>query len=120
MRRSRFCPTQTLECGNVTEALAQSRRRLQGELTVGGQEHFYLEGQVAIATPGEDDSCWFIAATQHPSEVQTVCGRLLGLELNRITSIVRRLGGGFGGKESNTSWYAGVAALLAQRTGEGR
>ena len=112
-----LCPAQTLECGNVTEALAKAQRRIKGELTVGGQEHFYLEGQVAVAVPGEDDGLLVHCATQHPSEVQAICARLLGLELNRITSIVRRLGGGFGGKESNASWFAGIAALFAQRTG---
>jgi xanthine dehydrogenase large subunit len=112
-----LCPAQTLECGNVAEALAKAPRRIKGELTVGGQEHFYLEGQVATAIPDEDDGFLVHCATQHPSEVQTICARLLGLELNRITSIVRRLGGGFGGKESNASWFAGVAALFAQRTG---
>jgi xanthine dehydrogenase large subunit len=112
-----LCPTQTLECGNVVEALVKAERRISGKLSVGGQEHFYLEGQVAIAVPGEDDSFLVHCATQHPSEVQTICARLLGLELNRITSIVRRLGGGFGGKESNASWFAAIAALFAQRTG---
>ena len=61
-----LCPAQTLECGNVTEALAKARRRIKGELTVGGQEHFYLEGQVAIAIPGEDDGLLVHCATQHP------------------------------------------------------
>jgi xanthine dehydrogenase large subunit len=112
-----LCPPQTLETGKVEEALAKAARRINGELTAGGQEHFYLEGQVAIAIPGEDDGLLVHSATQHPSEVQTICARLLGLELNKITSIVRRLGGGFGGKESNTSWFAGIAALFAQRTG---
>jgi xanthine dehydrogenase large subunit len=112
-----LCPAQTLECGNVVEALAKAERRISGEMSVGGQEHFYLEGQVAIAIPGEDDSLLVHCATQHPSEVQTICARLLGLDLNKITSVVRRLGGGFGGKESNASWFAGIAALFAQRTG---
>jgi xanthine dehydrogenase large subunit len=114
--KSFLCDPQTLESGNVAHVFARSQRRLHGEFSAGGQEHFYLEGQIAIATPGEDNTLLIHSATQHPSEVQTVCGRLLGIELNRITSIVRRLGGGFGGKESNTSWYAGVAALLAQCT----
>ena len=112
-----LCPAQTLICGDVDDALAKAERRIKGELTAGGQEHFYLEGQVAIAIPGEDDAFVVHCATQHPSEVQNICARLLGLELNRITSIVRRLGGGFGGKESNASWFAGIAALFAQRTG---
>jgi xanthine dehydrogenase large subunit len=110
-------PPQTLESGDVTDALAKAERRIKGELEAGGQEHFYLEGQVAIAVPGEDDGLLVHCATQHPSEVQTICARLLGLELNKITSVVRRLGGGFGGKESNASWFAGIAALFAQRTG---
>ena len=112
-----LCPPQTLTSGNVDDALAKAERRIKGELTAGGQEHFYLEGQVAIATQGEDDGLVVHCATQHPSEVQTICARLLGLELNKITSMVRRLGGGFGGKESNASWFAGIAALFAQRTG---
>ncbi len=111
-----LCPAQTLECGDVAGALAKADRRIKGELAAGGQEHFYLEGQVAVAIPGEDDGLLVHSATQHPTEVQTICARLLGLELNRVTSIVRRLGGGFGGKESNASWYAGIAALFAHRT----
>lgn len=110
------CPPMILETGATQEALRSAPFRVRGELSVGGQEHFYLEGQIAIAVPGEDDNFFIHSATQHPSEVQVVCARLLGVELNKITSTVRRLGGGFGGKESNPSWFAGVAALLAQRT----
>ncbi len=114
--QSFVCPPVVLEAGTPDAALKGAPHRLHGELSMGGQEHFYLEGQVAVAIPGEDNSIFVHSATQHPSEVQVVCARLLGLDLNKVTSTVRRLGGGFGGKESNASWFAGVAAVLAQQT----
>jgi xanthine dehydrogenase large subunit len=100
----------------VPRALAEAPRRLRGQLRVGGQEHFYLEGQVALAVPGEDHDLLIYSSTQNPTDVQQTCSRLLGIEFNRVTTIVRRLGGGFGGKENNASWVAGAAALLARKT----
>jgi xanthine dehydrogenase large subunit len=107
----------TLLRGDPDSALKAAPHRLSAEFTVGGQEHFYLEGQVAFALPGEDGDIVVHSSTQHPTEVQHICARLLGCDFNRITAVVRRLGGGFGGKESNASWIAGAAALAAYKTG---
>ena len=106
----------TLARGDVTRALANSPRKVSGQFKIGGQEHFYLEGQVALAVPGEDQDLIVYSSTQNPTDVQRTCSRLLGTEFNRVTTIVRRLGGGFGGKENNASWVAGAAALLAWKT----
>ena len=107
----------TILRGEPETALAAAPHRLSAEFRVGGQEHFYLEGQVAFALPGEDGDMVVHSSTQHPTEVQHICARLLGCDFNRITAVVRRLGGGFGGKESNASWVAGAAALAAHHTG---
>lgn len=100
--------------GDVDAALRSAPLQLSGKFSAGGQEHFYLEGQIAIATTGEDGDLSVQSSTQHPTEVQHICARLLGCSHNQISVIVRRLGGGFGGKESNASWVAGLAALLAR------
>ncbi|SKA13221.1 xanthine dehydrogenase, molybdenum binding subunit apoprotein [Enhydrobacter aerosaccus] len=107
----------TLLRGDPEQALKSAPHKLSAEFTVGGQEHFYLEGQIAFALPGEDGDIVVHSSTQHPTEVQHICARLLGCDFNRITAVVRRLGGGFGGKESNASWVAGAAALAASHTG---
>ncbi|MFI5032468.1 MAG: xanthine dehydrogenase molybdopterin binding subunit [Reyranellales bacterium] len=109
---------QTLLRGDPDAAMKAAPHRLSAEFTVGGQEHFYLEGQIAFALPGEDGDIVVHTSTQHPTEVQHICARLLGCDFNRVTAVVRRLGGGFGGKESNASWVAGAAALAANHTGK--
>src|SRR5882757_9207865 len=106
---------QTLLRGDPESALTSAPHKLTAEFSVGGQEHFYLEGQVAFALPGEDGDIVVHSSTQHPTEVQHICARLLGCDFNRVTTVVRRLGGGFGGKESNASWVAGAAALAAAK-----
>ena len=108
----------TLLRGDPDTAMASAPHRLSAEFTVGGQEHFYLEGQIAFALPGEDGDILVHSSTQHPTEVQHICARLLGCDFNRVTAVVRRLGGGFGGKESNASWVAGAAAVAANHTGK--
>jgi len=108
---------QTLLRGDPDAAMKTAPHKLSAEFSVGGQEHFYLEGQVAFALPGEDGDMVVHSSTQHPTEVQHICARLLGCDFNRVTTVVRRLGGGFGGKESNASWVAGAAALAANATG---
>jgi xanthine dehydrogenase large subunit len=107
----------TIQRGDPDAALQSAPHTLSAEFRVGGQEHFYLEGQIAFALPGEDGDMVVHSSTQHPTEVQHICARLLGCDFNRVTATVRRLGGGFGGKESNASWVAGAAALAAQKTG---
>jgi xanthine dehydrogenase large subunit len=107
----------TLLRGDPDAILESAPHRLSAEFSVGGQEHFYLEGQIAFALPGEDGDIVVHSSTQHPTEVQHICARLLGCDYNRVTAMVRRLGGGFGGKESNASWVAGAAAVAANATG---
>ena len=107
----------TILRGDPDAALKAAPHKLSAEFSVGGQEHFYLEGQVAFALPGEDGDLIVHSSTQHPTEVQHVCAQVLGCDYNRVTTVVRRLGGGFGGKESNASWVAAAAALAAAKTG---
>lgn len=107
----------TILRGDPERAMAAAPHRITGEFSVGGQEHFYLEGQIAFALPGEDGDITVHSSTQHPTEVQHVCARVLGWDFNRVTAVVRRLGGGFGGKESNATWVAAAAAIAANHTG---
>jgi xanthine dehydrogenase large subunit len=108
---------QVMTRGDAARAIAAAPRRMEAEFRAGGQEHFYLEGQVALATPGEDGEMLVLSSTQHPSEVQHVVAKVLGGACHRVTVTCRRMGGGFGGKESNASWVAAVAALAASATG---
>jgi len=116
-RQSYVQAPSTVLRGDPDAAMKSAPHRITAEFSVGGQEHFYLEGQVAFALPGEDGDLVVHSSTQHPTEVQHVCAELLGYDFNRVTTVVRRLGGGFGGKESNASWIAGAAALAAAKTG---
>jgi xanthine dehydrogenase large subunit len=117
MARERFVsPPQTIARGDVAAALAGATHRLSGELRCGGQDHFYLEGQIALATPADDGGMLVQSSTQHPTEVQHGVAHLLGLPFNAVTVEVRRMGGAFGGKESQATIIAGIAALLAWKT----
>ena len=88
-----------------------------GRFRIGGQEHFYLEGQIALAIPGEDGDIFVHSSTQHPTEVQHVVARVLGIPDAYVTCETRRMGGGFGGKESQATQWAVIAALAARITG---
>jgi xanthine dehydrogenase large subunit len=103
--------------GDPNAAIAVAPHRLEGQFHVGGQEHFYLEGQVALAVPGEDGDVYVYSSTQHPSEVQHVVARVLNIPDAYVTCETRRMGGGFGGKESQATQWAVTAALAAQVTG---
>ena len=104
-----------LERGEVAAAMAAAPRRLKGRMRVGGQDHFYLEGMIAFAVPGEDDEVTVYSSTQHPSEVQHMVAHVLGVPSNAVTIIVRRMGGGFGGKETQPNLFAAVAAVAAKK-----
>jgi xanthine dehydrogenase large subunit len=95
----------------------EAPHRLKGMLRCGGQEHFYLEGQVALAIPGEREEMLVHSSTQHPTEVQHLVAAALGVPDAKVTVELRRLGGGFGGKETQAALYAVAAALLARATG---
>jgi xanthine dehydrogenase large subunit len=103
--------------GDADTTIARSSHRLNGVLRIGGQEHFYLEGQVAFAVPGEDHDMLVYSSTQHPSEVQHIVARVLGVADSFVTCQVRRMGGGFGGKETQATQWAVIAALAAHATG---
>ena len=110
-------PTRTMQRGDPASALAAAPHRVAGRMEVGGQEHFYLEGQIAMAIPGEDGDMLVHSSTQHPTEVQHLVARALKVPDHSVVCETRRMGGAFGGKESQASLIAAVAALLAQRTG---
>ncbi len=106
-----------LERGDVARGMAAAPRRIEGRMRVGGQDHFYLEGHIALAIPGEDDDVTVFSSTQHPSEVQHMVAHVLGLASHSVTINIRRMGGGFGGKETQPNLFAAVAALAAKKFG---
>jgi len=110
-------PPCSMERGDARAAIAAAPHMLEGRFYVGGQEHFYLEGQVAFAVPGEDEEVTVHCSSQHPSEIQHKVARVLGVPNHAVTVEVRRMGGGFGGKESQGNLPAAVAALVAKLTG---
>ena len=107
----------TLARGDAAAALDASPHRLSGRMAIGGQDHFYLEGQIAVALPGEDGEITVISSTQHPTEIQHMVAKSLGLRSSAVTVEVRRMGGAFGGKETQGNLFAVAAALVATMTG---
>ena len=105
----------TLERGDIASAMAAAPHRIRGEMRVGGQDHFYLEGQIALAIPGENGAVQVFSSTQHPSEVQHMVAHVLGKNSHDVTITVRRMGGGFGGKETQPNLFAAVAAVAASK-----
>ncbi len=111
-----FTP-QVMAQGDAEGELKNAKNTLSGKLNIGGQDHFYLEGQASLVIPQEDGDVLVHCSTQHPSEVQTHVAQVLGVERNAVTVEVRRMGGGFGGKETQASPWAALAAMTAQKTG---
>jgi xanthine dehydrogenase large subunit len=103
--------------GDVEAALAAAPRITEGRIEIGGQEHFYLEGQAALALPGEGGEMHVVTSTQHPTEIQHKVADALGVPMHAVRSEVRRMGGGFGGKESQGNALAVACALAARLTG---
>ncbi|KQN89901.1 aldehyde oxidase [Sphingomonas sp. Leaf67] len=110
-------PTQRMARGDAGAALDTTPHRRSGSFAMGGQDHFYLEGQIALARPGEDGQVHIASSTQHPSEVQHLVADLLGVTSADVTVEVRRMGGAFGGKETQAAPFAAAAALVAAKTG---
>ncbi|WEK05148.1 MAG: xanthine dehydrogenase molybdopterin binding subunit [Candidatus Devosia phytovorans] len=106
-----------LERGDVEAGFAASPRRVKGQVRIGGQEHFYLESQAALAIPGEDNELTIHCSTQHPTEIQVIVAQVLGIPHAAITVNMRRMGGGFGGKETQGNLFASVAAIAAKKLG---
>jgi xanthine dehydrogenase large subunit len=104
--------------GDPEAALPKSKNRLTGSLEIGGQEHFYLEGQAALALPGEDGEMLIHSSTQHPTEIQHKVAEAIGLPMHAVRVEIRRMGGGFGGKESQGNALAVACAIAARQTGK--
>ena len=110
-------PPHVMKQGDAKAALARAKHRHAGRMDIGGQDHFYLEGQISFAIPGEDGDVLLHCSTQHPSEVQHNIANVLGRPANAVTVEVRRMGGGFGGKETQAMQWAALAAIVATKTG---
>lgn len=106
-------PPMRLQRGDAQTALESSPHRVKGAWSVGGQEQFYLEGQISYAIPKEDQGMLVLCSTQHPTEMQHVVAHALKLHSHNIVVECRRMGGGFGGKESQSALWAALAAICA-------
>jgi xanthine dehydrogenase large subunit len=103
--------------GDLSAGLAAADQQLRGVFDIGGQEHFYLESMACIVVPGEAGTMAVHSSTQHPSEVQAMVAEVLGVPFSHVVVTCKRMGGGFGGKETQAAQPAMFAALLAARTG---
>ncbi|ANF23966.1 xanthine dehydrogenase molybdopterin binding subunit [Stutzerimonas stutzeri] len=118
LRKKHFVlDSHTHKRGDSAGALATAPRRLQGNLHIGGQEHFYLETQVSSVMPTEDGGMIVYTSTQNPTEVQKLVAEVLGVSMNKIVIDMRRMGGGFGGKETQAAGPACMCAVIAHLTG---
>jgi len=102
--------------GNPSKKISKARNYLKNSFILGSQEHFYLEGQIAFVIPQEDNDLKVYSSTQHPSETQQIISKMLNQKSNTINVEVRRIGGGFGGKETQSFIFAAICTLLAKKT----
>lgn len=109
-------PPYSMTRGDSEAAITHAEHQLSGQINVGGQEHFYLEGQISTAEPTEDGGMLVFSSSQHPSEVQKLVAEVLDISLNKVVVDTRRMGGGFGGKETQAAPWACIAALLANES----
>lgn len=116
-RKSFVLPSETLQRGVPDKAIAAAPHTVKRQISVGGQDQFYLEGHVAMAIPQEDGDMLVYSSTQHPDEVQHLVAHAIGREAKDVVCICRRMGGAFGGKETQAATIACIAAIMAQRTG---
>jgi len=112
-----YAPERRIVCGDVERGFRESEHVIEGKVETGGQEHLYLETQAALAIPRDDGGVLLHTATQSPSAAQSATARVLGLQMHQVEVDVLRLGGGFGGKESQATRFAVLAALAARRLG---
>ncbi len=106
----------TVKTGDSKKAIKKAKNTLTGSLSIGGQEHYYLEGQVAMSIPTEDNEMVVHSSTQNPTEVQHLVAHVLNVPQNAIEVITRRMGGGFGGKETDSSQLACICAIFSEKT----
>lgn len=114
---STFGPPVIWQKGDAENAIAQAPRRVSGQIEMGGQEHFYLEGQAALSLPQEDGDMLVHSSTQHPTEIQHKVAEAIGKPMHAVRVETRRMGGGFGGKESQGNALACATAIVASLTG---
>ncbi|CAI8214004.1 MAG: Putative xanthine dehydrogenase molybdenum-binding subunit XdhA [Marinobacterium sp. xm-d-530] len=112
----RVRPPHVMQRGDVS-TIGASEHQISGELSIGGQEHLYLEGQASLAIPTEEGGIHLLCSTQHPTEVQTLVSEVLGLPFHEVVVEVRRMGGAFGGKETQAAPWACLASLAAHKLG---
>jgi xanthine dehydrogenase large subunit len=115
-RRSFVLPSETLVRGDPDQALEEAPHRVRRRVRVGGQDQFYLEGQIAMALPQEDGGMLVYSSTQHPDEVQRMIAHATNRAAKDIVVVCRRMGGAFGGKESQAALIAVIAAIAADKT----
>lgn len=108
-------PPHFMKRGDPEKVKSSAASVIEGSIEIGGQEHFYLEGQVSLAIPEEEDRMFIHTSSQHPSEVQKLVAEVLDTSIHKVTVDMRRMGGGFGGKETQAAQWACIAALLASR-----
>ncbi|MFQ6006172.1 MAG: xanthine dehydrogenase molybdopterin binding subunit [Woeseia sp.] len=116
-KESFVLPSETIDRGDSKAALSSADNRLTGSLVLGGQDQFYLEGQIATALPAEDGDLYVFSSTQHPGEIQRLVAHAIGRQSKDVVVECRRMGGAFGGKESQPALIACIAGLMAGRTG---
>jgi len=110
-------PTETLQRGNSAAAISSAPHRVKGRVDLGGQDQFYLEGQIAMAVPAEGGDLRVYSSTQHPGEVQHLVADVIGRASKDVVVECRRMGGAFGGKESQPALIACIASVMADKTG---
>lgn len=115
-KKSLLGPERTMQRGDADSALKKAKHVLKGELEIGAQEHWYLETQSCLCIPGEQQEIVAYSSTQHPSETQAIISEVLGIGKNEVVVENRRMGGAFGGKETQANWTAAWSALLCHAT----
>lgn len=115
-KENRIAPPRKIERGDIAKGFSESKHIFSGTLTTGAQEHWYLETQAALCVCGEGKEIMVHASSQNPSETQTIVAEVLGWNKHQVTVEVKRMGGGFGGKETQGNHVAAWAALLARET----
>jgi len=115
-KNNQLHPPRKIERGDLSKGFKLSHHIIEGDFKTGGQEHWYLETQSSIANPGEEKEIKVYSSTQHPSETQAIVAEVLGISRNEVEVEIRRMGGAFGGKETQANHYAAWAALLAYHT----
>lgn len=108
-------PPHKMQRGDAQSVIASAPHRLHGEIDIGGQEHFYLEGQVALTVPSEDGGVLVYSSNQNPTETQKLVAEVCQLTMQSVTVVTRRMGGGFGGKETQAAAIACLASVFSLR-----